>query len=65
MSRVPVLFFANKQDLPSSLSAVETMQALGLSEIKDRPWQIVASNALTGEGLSAGIDWVSEFLKKK
>ena len=41
------------------------MQALGLSEIKDRPWQIVASNALTGEGLSAGIDWVSEFLKKK
>ena len=32
----PTLFFANKQDLPAALSAVETAQALGLADIRDR-----------------------------
>lgn len=39
-------------------------QALRLEEIKDRPWQIVPSNALSGEGLDKGTDWLAEKLGK-
>lgn len=34
------------------------IQALKLEDIKDRPWQIVPSNALTGEGLDKGMEWL-------
>jgi hypothetical protein len=46
-------------------SAVENVQALGLEEIKDHPWQIVPSNAMTGEGLERGTDWLAQRLEKK
>ena len=34
-------------------------QALRLEDIRQRPWQIVPSNALTGEGLDRGVDWLA------
>jgi len=64
LRKVPILFFANKKDLPTALSPVEIAQALCLEDIKDRPWQIVPSNGLTGEGLDKGTDWLSEKLAK-
>ncbi len=104
---MPVLFLANKKDLPTALSPVEiaqvrlggvalrrrpmgstavglwpwraggrgaptsspdpacgcVSQALQLEEIKDRPWQIVPTNALDGEGLERGMEWLAEKLK--
>eukprot|EP00775_Hariotina_reticulata_P012190 gene12190-12327_t len=39
-------------------------QALRLEEIKERPWQIVPSNALTGEGLDRGMDWLADKIMK-
>lgn len=36
-----------------------------LEEIRERPWQIVPSNALTGEGLDRGMDWLAEKLLRK
>lgn len=41
-----------------------SLQALRLEEIKDRPWQIVPSNALSGEGLDRGTDWLADKLGK-
>jgi ADP-ribosylation factor-like protein 6 len=38
-------------------------QALHLEEIKDRPWQIVPSNALTGEGVDRGVEWLAGKLR--
>mmetsp|Transcript_29310 Transcript_29310/g.40509 ORF Transcript_29310/g.40509 Transcript_29310/m.40509 type:complete len:187 (+) Transcript_29310:298-858(+) len=64
LKKVPLLFFANKMDLPSSLSPVECAQALKLDEIKDKPWQIVPSNAISGEGLQKGTDWLLGFFNK-
>lgn len=61
---IPLLFFANKQDLPSSLSAQECSDLLKLHDIKERSWTIVASNALTGEGVEQGIKWLSQNLQK-
>jgi ADP-ribosylation factor-like protein 6 len=34
-------------------------QVLRLEDVRRRPWQIVASNALTGDGLDRGLDWLA------
>nr|QXF29024.1 Arl6 [Vischeria sp. CAUP Q 202] len=58
---IPILFFANKMDLPGSMSEVECMDALELAKVQ-APWHITASNALTGDGVDDGIDWLAERL---
>lgn len=58
--RMPVLFFANKMDLRDALSSVRVSQQLCLENIKDKPWHICASDALKGEGLQEGVDWLQE-----
>ncbi|KAG9340147.1 hypothetical protein JZ751_021868 [Albula glossodonta] len=45
-------------DLPDSLSSVKVSQMMGLENIKSKP----ASNALTGEGLKEGVDWLQGML---
>mmetsp|Transcript_16824 Transcript_16824/g.42355 ORF Transcript_16824/g.42355 Transcript_16824/m.42355 type:complete len:187 (+) Transcript_16824:39-599(+) len=55
---VPILFFANKMDLPQAVGPVQCVQNLELSKITDKPWHIAASNALTGEGIDDGITWL-------
>mmetsp|Transcript_32387 Transcript_32387/g.104582 ORF Transcript_32387/g.104582 Transcript_32387/m.104582 type:complete len:191 (-) Transcript_32387:324-896(-) len=61
---VPVLFFANKMDLPTAATPVDCVQALQLDAITDKPWHIAASNALTGHGLDAGIAWLAEAMAR-
>ncbi|KAI5089903.1 ADP-ribosylation factor-like protein 6, partial [Silurus meridionalis] len=56
--RIPILFFANKMDLRDALSSVKVSQLLCLENIKDKPWHICASNAVQGEGLQEGVDWL-------
>ncbi|XP_058174214.1 ADP-ribosylation factor-like protein 6 [Anopheles ziemanni] len=56
--RVPILFFANKMDCTEALSSVKIAAGLGLEKIKDKPWHISSSNALTGEGLQDGVQWM-------
>jgi ADP-ribosylation factor-like protein 1 len=52
-----VAVFCNKQDLHNSLGPVEISQALGLTEIRSRPWSIFKTSAVSGEGLREGISW--------
>lgn len=61
--RIPILFFANKMDLRESVSSVKCSSLMGLEQIRDKPWHICASNAVTGEGLSEGVDWLSDQIK--
>ena len=61
----PILFFANKMDLPGALEPSEVSLQLGLSAITERPWQVAASNALTGEGVNEGIEWLVSTLNQK
>ncbi|KAM8857028.1 ADP-ribosylation factor-like protein 6 isoform 3-T3 [Synchiropus picturatus] len=56
--KIPVLFFANKMDLRDAVSSVKVSQLLSLENIKDKPWHICASNAIAGEGLQEGLDWL-------
>lgn len=61
---IPILFLANKIDLPDSMSASRIAQVLGLDTLSN-PWSIQGSNAVTGEGLEEGISWLSEQLMRR
>lgn len=58
--RIPILFFANKMDLRDALTSVKVSQLLCLEDIKDKPWHICASDAIKGEGLQEGVDWLQD-----
>ncbi|EKX38258.1 hypothetical protein GUITHDRAFT_97017 [Guillardia theta CCMP2712] len=62
---LPTLFFANKIDISDHLTPVECVQYLELDGVKDRPWHITPSNALTGYGLDEGVNWISEHLTQR
>ncbi|AWP17962.1 putative ADP-ribosylation factor-like protein 3 [Scophthalmus maximus] len=47
LSGVPVLIFANKQDLLTAAPASEIAEGLNLHTIRDRMWQIQSCSALT------------------
>ncbi|KAI3351807.1 hypothetical protein L3Q82_020635, partial [Scortum barcoo] len=48
---VPVLIFANKQDLATASPASEIAEGLNLHTYRDREWQIQACSAVSGEGV--------------
>nr|QXF29023.1 Arl3 [Vischeria sp. CAUP Q 202] len=55
---IPLLVFANKQDLLNAMAASEISTGLNLHTIRDREWQIQACSAKTGEGLQEGLEWL-------
>eukprot|EP00696_Hemimastix_kukwesjijk_P015133 gnl/Hemi2/3262_TR1146_c0_g1_i1.p1 gnl/Hemi2/3262_TR1146_c0_g1~~gnl/Hemi2/3262_TR1146_c0_g1_i1.p1 ORF type:complete len:184 (+),score=40.03 gnl/Hemi2/3262_TR1146_c0_g1_i1:199-750(+) len=62
--RIPILFLANKMDMPEALSPPEVVEMLGLQNIMNKRWSIVATCATTGEGLEQGMSWLGEQLKQ-
>lgn len=48
-----------------ALTPSQISEALELTQIKDRNWQIIPSNALSGAGLAAGMKWLSHELDEK
>jgi len=62
MRNAVLLVFANKQDLPDSMSASEVSQKLGLHNMRNRQWFIQSACATTGDGLYEGLDWMSRTL---
>jgi len=59
LANVPLLVFANKQDLPTATTADEIRETLQLDDIESRTWIIKACSALTQMGLKEGF---SEFI---
>jgi len=51
LSGVPLLIFANKQDLLNAMGPDEVTEALNLHSIRDRTFHIQPCSAKTGEGL--------------
>ena len=62
---VPVLIFANKQDLINSARASEIAEGLNLHTIRDRSWHIQACSAISGEGVKDGLNWISKNIQRK
>lgn len=65
LSQVPLLVFANKQDLPNAMTVAEVTDKLELHALRDRNWFIQGSTATTGDGLYEGLDWLSNTLASK
>ncbi|GAA5891109.1 hypothetical protein JCM5296_007381 [Sporobolomyces johnsonii] len=63
MKECLLLVFANKQDLPDAMTPTEVTEKLGLLRMKDRSWYCHPSNALDGDGLFEGLNWLSQNLK--
>lgn len=51
LAGVPLLIFANKQDLTTAIPASELAESLNLHTIRDRMWQVQACAAVTAEGV--------------
>lgn len=50
-------------DLPDSLTTVKLVAGLGLDRIQNKSWHIRATNAITGEGLQLGIEWLTDQIR--
>ena len=55
LSGVPLLVYANKQDLMNAASAVEVSDGLNLNGIRDRAWQIQPCIATEQEGVRVSV----------
>jgi len=62
---VPLLVFANKQDLPRSMKIQEITKRLGLDRLRNRKWYIQGTCAVTGDGLYEGLDWLMAAVNEK
>ena len=62
LKNVPVLVFANKQDLTTAKKLDEIMQVYGLDMLKTHKWHLQPCSAETGEGLINGMQWLSDQL---
>ena len=60
-----LLVFANKQDLPNSLSVSDISTKLDLHSMRNRKWFIQSTCATTGHGLYEGLDWLARALSEK
>ncbi|CAF0973196.1 unnamed protein product [Adineta ricciae] len=65
LNTVPLLIFANKQDLSDAMNTNEIKNKLKLHSISDRKWHIQAACACDGSGLYEGLDWLADQMKKE
>lgn len=64
INNAALLVFANKQDLPNTITLDEITEKLGLQNIKNMNWEVQSFCAKTGEGLCEGFEWLSNAIKK-
>jgi hypothetical protein len=50
--------------MPNALSIRDIVQLLELNKLRNRQWFIQGTNAITGEGLYEGLDWLTKTLNK-
>jgi small GTP-binding protein len=56
--KVPLLVFANKQDVPAAMTAAEVASSLGLHSLPHRSWFLQPCCAVMGDGLDHGFEWL-------
>ncbi|CAF1539913.1 unnamed protein product [Adineta ricciae] len=67
LREVPILVFANKQDLPNALSVKELEEKLDVAKFDkiQRKWCIQPTIAIQKEGIQEGFQWMVDTLKPK
>jgi small GTP-binding protein len=67
LKNLPILIFANKQDLPNIMTLDEMKEKLNLSKLDQMKtkWHLQPSSAAEKRGLDEGFEWLSKTLKSK
>jgi ADP-ribosylation factor-like protein 3 len=64
LAGVPLLVYANKQDLVSAVPAAGIADSMNLTALRDRRWHVQQCSAKTGNGLQEGMDWLMQNVQK-
>ena len=64
-SKIPLIIFANKQDLPQAVSEDEITNRLELQQINGHEYNVCGCTAIEGKGLDEGFDWLADKLKER
>ena len=51
-------------DVREAFGSGKVSAALGLERITNKPWHITPSNAVSGEGLQEGVEWLTNQIKE-
>lgn len=62
LAEAAILVFANKQDLPNAATCAELTDVLFGGTCNQQRWRVQACCASTGDGVDAGMRWVTETL---
>ena len=57
-----LVVFANKQDMPNAVPAMDIINVLELRNLKNK-WFVQPTSATTGHGLYEGLDWLAQNLE--
>lgn len=55
---LPILIYANKQDLPGCMSDSEIIEACDLKPSRNRNIKLQPCSAISGAGISEGLEWL-------
>lgn len=61
---VPLLIFANKQDLTHAASAEQVEEALNLRQLPVKSYKVVECSARLGSNIPEGLKWMADQLEK-
>ena len=64
MRGVPVVIFANKQDLPGALPPSEVANKLGMNQVRGRDWYVQGTCAVSGDGIYEGMHELARLVKE-
>ncbi|KAI6661897.1 hypothetical protein LOD99_9668 [Oopsacas minuta] len=64
MHSVPVVVFANKQDLPGAEEPSKLATELGLDSLRGHDWYIQGTSANSGQGLYEGMEQLVRLIKE-
>ena len=67
LREIPVLVFANKQDLPNALSPTDLIEELKLNDLtkSKRNWYIQPCSATEKKGITEGFEWLVEAMRQR
>lgn len=65
LAKIPLLVFANKQDMQTAMDAEDVIEHMKLNDITDRHYNITACSAMSKEGLNEGMEWIITQLNEK
>ncbi|TNV75408.1 hypothetical protein FGO68_gene2322 [Halteria grandinella] len=65
LREVPILFYANKQDVREAMVPAELIDNMGIGEIcKGRKWFVQGSVVTKKEGIYEGMDWLAKTVQE-